>query len=153
MRGFPSAMNVEYMKHAIALAIENVISGRGGPFACVIVQEGRILAEGTNLVTSERDPTAHAEMIAIRNACRALKSFQLKDCDLYSTCEPCPMCLGAIYCARPAQVFFAANASDAAFAGFDDAFIYSELRRLPGERRIHIEHILRAQSLGINYPW
>ena len=146
-------MNVAYMKRAIALAIENVRSGRGGRFACLIVREGLIVAEGTNLVTSEKDPTAHAEMIAIRNACRALNSFQLTGCDLYTTCEPCPMCLGAIYWARLARVFFAANATDAAAAGFDDAFIYSELKRSPEERRIPAVQILREESLPIFDVW
>src|SRR5580698_5238710 len=107
-----------FMARAIELAIENVRSGRGGPFAAVVVRDDRIIAAGTNLVTSTNDPTAHAEVVAIRAACAALSSFQLDDCDLYSTCEPCPMCLGAIYWARPRRVFFGATARDAAEAGF-----------------------------------
>src|SRR5208337_224911 len=100
-------------------AIDNVRSGRGGPFAAVIVRDGRVVAEGTNRVTSLNDPTAHAEVVAIRAACTALGAFQLDECDLYATCEPCPMCLGAIYWARPARVYFASTAADAAAAGFD----------------------------------
>jgi guanine deaminase len=141
------------MRRAIALAIENVRSGRGGPFACVIVKDGRIVAEGTNVVTSTNDPTAHAEIVAIRGACRALGSFQLEGCELYATCEPCPMCLGAIYWARPARVFFAANAADAASTGFDDAFIYDELKRLPGDRRIPMTQLLREESLAAFSAW
>jgi guanine deaminase len=146
-------MNPEFMKRAIALAIENVRSGRGGPFACVIVRDGRIIADGANLVTSENDPTAHAEIVAIRNACRALQNFQLENCELYATCEPCPMCLGAIYWARPEHVFYAANAADAAAAGFDDALIYSELKRLPEDRRIPMKQLLREESLAIFGAW
>jgi guanine deaminase len=143
----------DFMKRAIALAIENVRSGRGGPFACVIVQNGKIIAEGTNIVTSTNDPTAHAEIVAIRNACRALGNFRLEGCELYASCEPCPMCLGAIYWARPAHVFYAANAADAAAAGFDDAFIYDELKRLPVERRIPMKQLLRVDSLAAFAAW
>src|SRR4029077_18739341 len=120
------AMSAEFMRRAIALALENIRAG-GGPFASVIAKDGRIIAEGANRVTATNDPTAHAEVVAIREACRALKSFQLDDCDLYTTCEPCPMCLGAIYWARPTRVFYACTDADAASAGFDDAFIYEEL--------------------------
>src|SRR5580704_17273374 len=124
-------MSPEFMKRAIALALENVRSGSGGPFAAVIVKEGRIIAEGTNRVTSTNDPTAHAEVVAIREACRALGDLQLAGCDLYTTCEPCPMCLGAIYGARPACIFYAGTAAYAAAAGFDDAFSYDELKHRP----------------------
>jgi guanine deaminase len=141
------------MRRGIALAIENVRSGRGGPFACVIVKDGKIVAEGTNVVTSTNDPTAHAEVVAIRSACRALGSFQLEGCELYATCEPCPMCLGAIYWARPARVFYAANAGDAASTGFDDAFIYEELKRLPADRRIPMTQLLREESLAAFSAW
>jgi guanine deaminase len=143
----------DFMKRAIALALKNVRSGSGGPFAALIVKEGRIIAEGTNRVTLSNDPTAHAEVVAIREACRALADFQLTDCDLYTTCEPCPMCLGAIYWARPARVFFAATAADAASAGFDDAFIYDELKIAPGGRRIPMTQILREDSLAIFLAW
>ena len=141
------------MKRAIALALENVRSGSGGPFAAVIVKEGLIIAEGTNRVTFSNDPTAHAEVVAIREACRMLADFQLTDCDLYTTCEPCPMCLGAIYWARPARVFYAATAADAAEAGFDDAFIYDELKVAPGGRRIPMTQVLREDSLAIFVAW
>ena len=141
------------MKRAIALARENVRSGSGGPFAALIVKNGRIVAEGTNRVTATNDPTAHAEVVAIREACRALADFQLTDCDLYTSCEPCPMCLGAIYWARPARVFYAATAADAAGAGFDDAFIYDELKIAPDIRRIPMTQLLREDSLAIFSAW
>jgi tRNA(Arg) A34 adenosine deaminase TadA len=146
-------MSPEFMKRAIALALENVRSGSGGPVAALIVKEGRIIAEGANQVTSTNDPTAHAEVVAIRGACRVLADFQLTDCDLYTTCEPCPMCLGAIYWARPARVFYAATATDAASAGFDDAFIYDELKSAPAGRRIPMTQILREDSLAIFVAW
>jgi guanine deaminase len=146
-------MSPEFMKRAIALALENVRSGSGGPFAALIVKEGRIIAEGANRVTSTNDPTAHAEVVAIRGACRVLADFQLTDCDLYTTCEPCPMCLGAIYWARPARVFYAATATDAASAGFDDAFIYDQLKSAPAGRRIPMTQILREDSLAIFAAW
>src|SRR5271154_5945975 len=109
-------MSAEFMRRAVALGLENVRTGRGGPFAALVVKDGRVIAEGTNRVTSTNDPTAHAEVVAIREACRKLNDFQLTGCDLYATCEPCPMCLGAIYWARPARVFFAGTAADAATA-------------------------------------
>jgi guanine deaminase len=146
-------MPPDFMKRAIALALENVRSGSGGPFAALIVKEGRILAEGTNRVTSTNDPTAHAEVVAIREACRVLADFQLTGCDLYTTCEPCPMCLGAIYWVRPGRVFYAATAADAAGAGFDDAFIYDELRIAPAGRRIPMTQLLRDDSLAIFSAW
>jgi guanine deaminase len=120
-------MSPELMRRAIALAIENVRAGHGGPFAALVVKDNQVIAKGTNRVTPSNDPTAHAEIVAIREACRATNNFQLAGCDLYTTCEPCPMCLGAIYWARPARVFYASTAADAAAAGFDDAFIYDEL--------------------------
>ncbi len=146
-------MSPEFMKRAIALALENVRSGSGGPFGALIAKEDRIVAEGTNRVTRSNDPTAHAEVVAIREACRALRDFQLTGCDLYTTCEPCPMCLGAIYWARPARIFYAATAADAANAGFDDAFIYEELKIMPAERRIPMTQFLREDSLVIFSAW
>ena len=146
-------MDAKHMRRAIALAVENVRSGKGGPFACVIAKGERIVAEGTNLVTATNDPTAHAEVVAIRNACRALGSFQLDGCELYTTCEPCPMCLGAIYWARPANVFFASTAADAAAAGFDDDFIYDELKLDPSARRIPMKQLLREESLAAFDAW
>jgi guanine deaminase len=146
-------MSPDFMRRAIALALENVRSRSGGPFAALIVKDERILAEGTNRVTLTNDPTAHAEIVAIREACRVLADFQLADCDLYTTCEPCPMCLGAIYWARPARIFFAATAADAADAGFDDAFIYDELKTAPDVRRIPMTQLLRDDSLVIFSAW
>src|SRR5512146_1292238 len=116
-----------FMQQAIALAVENVRSGRGGPFAALVVRAGEILGRGTNLVTATNDPTAHAEMLAIREACQKIGSFELTGCDIYASCEPCPMCLGAIYWARPAKLYFASTAEDAARVGFDDRFIYEQL--------------------------
>jgi guanine deaminase len=141
------------MARAIDLAIENVRSGRGGPFAAVIVRDGRILAEGTNRVTASNDPTAHAEIVAIRAACTALGAFWLDGCDLYTTCEPCPMCLGAVYWARPARVFFAASAADAAAAGFDDAFIYDQIALAWADRKIPFVEMMREESLACFRAW
>ena len=141
------------MAHAIALSLQNVESGNGGPFACVVVKDGRILAEGTNRVTTSQDPTAHAEVVAIRAACAALGDFQLSGCDLYTTCEPCPMCLGAIYWARPARVFFANTAADAAAIGFDDREIYAELRRPHDGRRIPMLQIMREEAQVAFRAW
>jgi|SRR5579863_1398578 len=146
-------MMQEFMRRAIALAIENVRTGSGGPFAAVIAKDGRIIAEGANCVTATNDPTAHAEVVAIREACQELGDFQLTGCDLYTTCEPCPMCLGAIYWARPARVFYACVAADAAAAGFDDAFIYEELSRTHAERRVPMQQLLREESLVIFSAW
>jgi guanine deaminase len=146
-------MSPELMHRAIALALENVHHGRGGPFAALIAKDGRIIAEGANSVTATNDPTAHAEIVAIRAACRALGAFQLTGCDLYSTCEPCPMCLGAIYWARPARLFYAAAATDAAEAGFEDAFIYEELQRATDSRHIPMIQLLRDESLAVFSAW
>lgn len=142
-----------FMQEAIKRAVENVRSGRGGPFAAVVVKEGRIIAAGTNCVTSTNDPTAHAEVIAIREACRVLGTFQLTGCEIYVSCEPCPMCLGAIYWARPERVYFAATSGDAAAAGFDDSFIYGELKRPHPERRIPIEPMMREAALEPFREW
>jgi len=146
-------MMQELMRRAIALAMDNVRSGAGGPFAAVIAKDGRVVAEGVNRVTATNDPTAHAEVVAIREACRVLDNFQLAGCDLYTTCEPCPMCLGAIYWARPARVFYACVAADAAAVGFDDAFIYEELNRTHAERRMPMQQLLREESLQIFSAW
>lgn len=141
------------MRRAIELAMENVRSGRGGPFAALVVRDARVLATGTNVVTSTNDPTAHAEIVAIRAACAALGSFQLEGCDLYATSEPCPMCLGAIYWARPARVFFGATAADAAQAGFDDAFIYEQIAAPSGERKIPFVSLMRDEALESFRAW
>jgi tRNA(Arg) A34 adenosine deaminase TadA len=146
-------MPAEFMRRAITLALENVRTAQGGPFGALVVKEGRVLAEGVNRVTATHDPTAHAEIVAIREACRVLGDFQLSGCELYTTCEPCPMCLGAIYWARPARVFYACLAADAAAAGFDDAFIYEELKHPPGQRRLPMEQLLRNEALEIFSQW
>jgi guanine deaminase len=146
-------MSPELMCQAIALALENVRAARGGPFAALVAKDGNVIAEGANSVTATNDPTAHAEIVAIRAACRALGTFQLTDCDLYTTCEPCPMCLGAIYWARPARVFYAGVAADAADAGFDDAFIYQELQRTPESRCIPMIQLMREESLAVFTAW
>lgn len=139
--------DTDYLREAIRLARENVEAGRGGPFGALVVREHRVVATGTNLVTSSDDPTAHAEIVAIRNACRVLGSFQLDGCDIFASCEPCPMCLGAIYWARPSRVVFASSAHDAADAGFDDSFIYDEIRLPRGHRRFPLEQ-LRVPEAG-----
>ncbi len=146
-------MSSDFMRRAIELALQNVRSAKGGPFAAIVVKGGDIVAEGTNLVTAANDPTAHAEVVAIREACRVLGNFQLTGCDLYTTCEPCPMCLGAIYWARPSRVFYACTAADAAAAGFDDAFIYEELKKSPSVRRIPMAQLQREESLAIFSAW
>ena len=136
-------MNIKekFLSQAIELASENVKSGNGGPFGAIIVKDGEIIATGVNNVTSNNDPTAHAEVTAIRNACTKLNSFQLDGCEIYSSCEPCPMCLGAIYWARPKALYFAASKNDAAEVGFDDSFIYSELKLDYSDRKIKTEVI------------
>ena len=141
------------MRRAIALALENVRTGRGGPFAALVAKEGKVIGEGANSVTVTNDPTAHAEIVAIRAACRVLGTFQLTGCELYTTCEPCPMCLGAIYWARPARVFYGGVAADAADAGFDDAFIYEELKRPPEARSIPMIPLMREESLAVFEAW
>lgn len=124
----------DWMEHAVRIAHENVLTGRGGPFGAIVVKDGQIIGIGRNEVTAENDPTAHAEVQAIRAACRELNHFQLTDCEIYASCEPCPMCFGAIYWARPKAVYYACTKEDAAQAGFDDRFIYEQLA-LPMERR------------------
>jgi tRNA(Arg) A34 adenosine deaminase TadA len=146
-------MQNQFMQRAIELAIENVNARGGGPFASVIVRDGVIVAEGTNVVTSTLDPTAHAEITAIRSACRRLQSFQLTGCELYTTCEPCPMCLGAIYWARPTRVYYAGTRDDAAAAGFDDALIYAELAKPPANRRIPMVALMRAEAQATFDAW
>jgi tRNA(Arg) A34 adenosine deaminase TadA len=141
------------MARAIELSVENVRSGRGGPFAALVVRGGEVVAEGTNEVTTLNDPTAHAEIVAIRRACAALGAFQLDGCEVYTTCEPCPMCLGAIYWARPDRVWFGSSAADAAAAGFDDAEIYEQLA-VPHERRsIPMVQIMRDEAQRAFQAW
>ena len=146
-------MSNVFMSRAIELAIKNVRSGGGGPFGAVVVKGGAIIAEGTNRVTSTNDPTAHAEIVAIREACRKLANFELTGCEIYTTCEPCPMCLGAIYWARPARVYFACTAADASKAGFDDSFIYQEIARPQCSRKIPMTPLMRDEALQVFREW
>ncbi len=139
-------MNGEHLRRAVALAVENIRAGQGGPFGAVIVKDGVIVGEGANSVTTTLDPTAHGEVNAIRAACRALGSFSLAGCEIYTSCEPCPMCLAAIYWARIERIYYGASQRDAARAGFDDAFLYEEFRRGPQERRIAATQLLREES-------
>jgi guanine deaminase len=134
-----------YIRQAIELALANV-DRDGGPFGALIVKEDVVIATGTNQVTRTNDPTAHAEVVAIREACRVLGAFQLTGCDLYTSCEPCPMCLGAIFWARPARVFFAATKYDAAAAGFDDSFIYQQIQVPHAQRSIPMVHVVDETS-------
>ncbi len=144
----------QLMLRAIELAREGVESNEGGPFGCVIALDGRIVGEGGNRVTSTNDPTAHAEVVAIRDACRNLNSFQLNGCIIYTSCEPCPMCLGAIYWARPERIYIACDRNDAAAAGFDDAFIYDELCGSDLEnRKVPISTLLRDEALKVFENW
>lgn len=142
-----------YMHIAIKLALDNARHKKGGPFAALVVRNGEMVAQAGNQVVPLHDPTAHAEMMAIRAACRALNHFQLTGCDLYTTCEPCPMCLGAIYWARPARIFYAATRRDAAAAAFDDAFIYHELDLPIEQRSIPTQQLLRDEALVIFDAW
>ncbi len=129
-----------FLREAVQLAAESVSAG-GGPFGALVVRDGEIVGRGKNRVTASQDPTAHAEVVAIREACATLGSHQLVGCELYSSSEPCPMCLGAIYWARPDAVYFANERGEAAAAGFDDAFIYDEIELLPGDRRIRMNRV------------
>jgi guanine deaminase len=141
------------MRRALELAAENARSGRGGPFAALIVKDDAVIAEGTNLVTSTNDPTAHAEVVAIRRACAALGAFQLAGCELYTSCEPCPMCLGAIYWARPTVIYYSGTHKDAAAAGFDDSFIYQQTRLPVDQRHIPMRRVLADEAPGPFQAW
>jgi len=142
-----------FMQRAIDLANEGMSSNAGGPFGAVVVKDGEIIAEGFNRVTSTNDPTAHAEVVAIRRACEKLGTFQLDDCVVYTSCEPCPMCLGAIYWARPKAVFFACNKVDAAKIDFDDQFIYDELDKEMENREIKFYKLMRNEALTVFNKW
>jgi tRNA(Arg) A34 adenosine deaminase TadA len=139
-------MRKEIMAEALRLAAENVLAGRGGPFAAIVTRGSDIVARGSNMVTSTNDPTAHAEVVAVRRACTALNTFQLDGCEIYTSCEPCPMCLGAIYWARLDHIYFAATREDAAAAGFDDAFIYREVAAPLEQRRIPTVNFMREEG-------
>lgn len=143
----------EFMKEAIRLSVNNVEQGNGGPFGAVVVKDGKIIGRGVNQVTASNDPTAHAEVVAIREACASLNSFQLDDCDIYTSCEPCPMCLGAIYWARPARLFYANSKEDASAINFDDQFIYEEIARPIAERKLFTRQILREEALVAFKKW
>lgn len=143
----------EYMKMAIRLAKLNVEEGKGGPFGAVIVKNGEVIASAMNEVTSTDDPTAHAEVVAIRKACKALGSYQLEGCDIYSSCEPCPMCLGAIYWSRPDHVYYAATRKDASASGFDDDVIYQEIELPPEERQIPFVNLMRDEAIEAFKVW
>lgn len=143
----------DFMKEAIALSIDNVRSGKGGPFGCVIVKDGKIIARGANSVTNTNDPTAHAEVNAIREACKVLNNYQLDDCEIYTSCEPCPMCLGAIYWARPSKVYYANTKVDAANINFDDDFIYQEIAKPLSERQLKFVQLSREEALVAFQEW
>ncbi len=146
-------MNHEpFITEAIKCAYTNIQTG-GGPFGAVIVKDGAIIAHGANLVTKQNDPTAHAEIVAIRNACKQLNSFQLTDCIVYSSCEPCPMCFGALFWARPKAVYYAATAQDAAAIDFDDAFIYDELHKKHHERSVPFYQLEHVERLKPFHAW
>jgi guanine deaminase len=150
----PSALpNPEFLRRAIALAIQNVESGRGGPFAAVIVRDGKIVGEGVNTVTAGNDPTAHGEVNAIRAACTALGTYTLAGCELYTSCEPCPMCLAASYWARLDAIYFGSSAADAARAGFDDAFLYEEFRKSQPERTLPATQLLASEAWAAFAAW
>ena len=142
-----------FLERAIELSNLGIRTRQGGPFGCVIVKDGEIVGEGYNQVTATNDPTAHAEVVVIRNACKKLNSFQLTDCDIYTSCEPCPMCLGAIYWARPRRVIYANTRCDAAAINFDDQFIYDEIEKKGIERHIQFIHIPHQQALETFKEW
>jgi tRNA(Arg) A34 adenosine deaminase TadA len=147
------APNPDFMREAIRLSIEKMQAGFGGPFGAVVVKDGQIIARGFNQVTTTHDPTCHAEVDAIRKACQALGTFQLDGCDLYTSCEPCPMCLGAIYWARPARVFYGNTKTDAAAVGFDDHFIYDEIDKPLSERSIPMQQLLPEEAIAGFQAW
>jgi guanine deaminase len=148
-----TAPNPEFMRRAIWLATDNVVSGRGGPFAAVIVRDGKIVGEGVNTVTATQDPTAHGEVNAIRAACKALGTFTLAGCELYTSCEPCPMCLAAAYWARLSAVYYSCSAADAARAGFDDAFLYQEFCRDKAARSLPATQFLGGEAWASFAVW
>lgn len=145
--------DITFMKRAIELAREGVDRNEGGPFGCVIVRDGQIVGEGNNRVTSTNDPTAHAEVVAIRDACRNLGTFLLDGCVVYTSCEPCPMCLGAIYWSRPAAIFYAGTREDAAAAGFDDEHFYSEMEKANDDRELKMVNLLRDEARQAFDAW
>ena len=149
----PAQPNPEFLRRAIALATENVASGKGGPFAAVIVRNGEVVGEGANSVTATNDPTAHGEVNAIRAAAKTLGTFTLDGCVLYTSCEPCPMCLSACYWARLDAVYYGASAADAARAGFDDAFLYGEMKKSATERKLPSTQLLADEAWTSFAAW
>jgi len=145
--------NKQFMLRAIELARNGMDENEGGPFGAVVVKNGQIIGEGNNVVTSTNDPTAHAEIIAIRNACENLNSFQLSNCEIYCSCEPCPMCLGAIYWAHIEKIYISAIRKDAADAGFDDSFIYEELNLKAADRKIKIQQLSENEGKKLFHNW
>ena len=145
-------MKNEFMKRAIELSLESVNKG-GGPFGCVIVKDEKIVSEGSNRVTSSKDPTAHGEIVAIREACKKLNNFSLSGCELYSTCEPCPMCLSAIYWARIDKIYYANTRTDAKKIDFDDSLIYSEFQKSIDKRKIPMMQMMRDEALKAFELW
>jgi tRNA(Arg) A34 adenosine deaminase TadA len=143
----------DFMRQAIALATENVASGRGGPFGAVVVKDGKVVATGVNRVTATNDPTAHAEVTAIRSACAELRTFQLEGCDVYTSCEPCPMCLAAIYWARCRAIYYGNTAADAAKVGFDDSFLYDEMKKPMAERSLPITQMMEDEAWASFAAW
>tara|TARA_Y100000782_G_C10184904_1_gene265879 strand:+ start:3558 stop:4034 length:477 start_codon:yes stop_codon:yes gene_type:complete len=143
----------KFLRMAIELAKEGMQKNAGGPFGCVIVKDGEVVGKGQNEVTGTFDPTAHAEVVAIRNACKNLNSYQLDGCTLYTSCEPCPMCLGAIYWARPENVYYACTKEDAAAVNFDDQFIYEEIDKEKEDRSIPMVNMLRNEALEVFKAW
>jgi tRNA(Arg) A34 adenosine deaminase TadA len=146
-------MEKKFMEEAIRLSLEGMKAGKGGPFGAVVVKDGQIVGRGSNSVLATNDPTAHAEVTAIRDACRTLGTFQLDGCELYTSCEPCPMCLGAIYWARPERIYYACTRTDAAEIGFDDDFIYREIVLQPENRSIPAAQCLREEALEAFRLW
>jgi len=143
----------DFMEQAIRLAQEGMDAGTGGPFGAVVVRQGQVIGQGQNRVLADGDPTAHAEIVAIREACAHLGHFQLEDCTLYTSCEPCPMCLGAIYWARPARLVYACGREDASAIGFDDRFIYDEMGKQQSDRRIPTRQLLRGKAWQVMQAW
>lgn len=144
---------IKFLERAVALSQQAMQEGKGGPFGCVIVRNGEIIGEGCNMVVSANDPTAHAEIVAIRQACQKLKTFQLNDCEIYTSCEPCPMCLGAIYWARPKRVVYANTRFDAALIEFDDEFIYQQINTDMLQRQIPFIHQPHPLALKVFEDW
>ncbi|HZV35408.1 MAG TPA: nucleoside deaminase [Verrucomicrobiae bacterium] len=146
-------MKSAFMREAIRISFQMMRRNKGGPFGAVVVRKGKIISQGWNQVTSANDPTAHAEIVAIREACRRLKTFHLDDCELYASCEPCPMCLSAIYWARVRKVYYANTRKDAAGIGFDDDFIYTEVSRPIAKRKLIMKQFMHKEALAAFEEW